>query len=179
MSEEEHKRLIEEKLGKKEAELMKGLALIRQTVYDLLIDEKGYTRSDIEFDKEFCLELDGKTYLTAVDYIISLDNRRLIAVKCSPGSLESRERHLIAFARVVDSCRIPYAVLTDGIYARMLDTLTGRLISEGPDSLPDRDNALGLLKKAEFMPYPPDRFEKEKRILLAFEVIKCTEELLE
>lgn len=179
MSEEEHQRLIEEKLEKKEAELMKGLALIRQTVYDLLIDEKGYSRSDIEFDKEFEIELDGKTFVTAVDYIIRLDNRRLIAVKCSPGSLESRERHLIAFARIVDSCRIPYAVLTEGSYARMLDTLAGRLISEGPDSIPDRSMAVELLKKTEFIPYPLDRLEREKRILLAFEVIKCTEELLE
>lgn len=179
MSDNDRQKIIEEKLGKKEAALMKDLALIRQTVNDFLIDEKGYSRADMEFDKEFEVLLDGRKFLTSVDYIIKLNGRRFMVIKCSPGSLESRERHLIAFARVVDAHQIPFAVLTEGSYARVLDAVSGRLVSEGLDSIPDRAQAVKIMGSMEFKPYPPERMEREKRILLAFDVIKCTEELCE
>lgn len=175
----DRKKLIEEKLNKKEAELMKSLAIIRQTVNDFLINERFYLHSDIEHDKNFEIVIGDERILISVDCIIRLNGRRLMAIKCSPGSLESRERHLISFARVVDSYRIPFAVLTDGSYARILDTLSGKLISEGLTSIPDRVQAIEIINSMEFMPYPEERLDKEKRILLAFDVIKCTEELLE
>lgn len=179
MSDGDRQKLIEEKLDKKEAEMMKSLALIRQTMRDFLINEKGYSHSDVEYDKGFEIILDDRKTLTSVDFIIKLNGIRLMVIKCSPGSLESRERHLISFARVVDSFQIPFAVLTDGSYARILDTLSGKLIAEGLNSIPDRAQAVEIVNSIELIPYPPERMDREKRILLAFDVIKCTEELLE
>ncbi len=116
---------------------------------------------------------------TAVDYLIKINGKRLMAIKCSPGALESRERHLISFARVVDDYQIPYALVTDGSQARLLDTLTGKLVSEGLISIPEKGQAGEMVETAKFIPYPPERMEKERRILLAFEAIKCTEESCE
>ncbi|GAB4411096.1 MAG: type I restriction enzyme HsdR N-terminal domain-containing protein [Thermodesulfovibrionales bacterium] len=175
----DRQRLIKERIKSAEDRAIMSLAVIRDGVKDFLITEKGYSESDIEFDREFEVIVDGKGILTSVDYIIKLNDTRFMAIKCSPGSLESRERHIVSFARVVDSHQIPFAVVTDGSQARILNTVSGKLISEGLDSIPYRSQALEIIKSVEFIPYPQERLDREKRILLAFDVIKCTEELCE
>ncbi len=172
----DRRKLIEEKIAEGKSQAVMSLALIREIVREYLLNEKGYSQEDIEHDREFDITLDDYSASTSVDYIIKLNGRRFMAIKCSPGALESRERHLISFARIADSYQIPLAVVTDGFHARMLDAISGKLISEGLDSLPERSKAIEILKGIEPLPYPAGKIEKEKRILLAFDAIKCTEE---
>lgn len=175
----DRQKLIEEKIGKAEARAVTSLALIRQIVREFLVHEKGYLDEDIEIDREFEIDLDGAKTPASVDYILRPGGKRFMAIKCSPGALESRERHVLAFSRVVDTYQIPLAAVTDGVQARVLDTLTGKLIAEGLDAVPDRSGASEILAARELMPYPAERLEREKRILLAFDTIKCTEESCE
>ncbi|HXX58075.1 MAG TPA: type I restriction enzyme HsdR N-terminal domain-containing protein [Thermodesulfovibrionales bacterium] len=175
----DREKLIREKIGKTEERAVMSLSLIREIVLEYLLGEKGYSREEIETDRIFDITVDGRTERTAVDYLMKIGGKRFMAIKCSPGALESRERHLISFARVVDAYQIPYALVTDGFQARLLDTITGKLVSEGLDSIPEAAQARDVVKTAELIPYPAERMEKEKRILLAFESIKCTEESCE
>ena len=175
----DRKKLIEERIMKTYNNAMKGLELIRERVWDFLIHEKGYFEGDIEVDRRFEIDIDDIMTSISVDYLINLSGRRFMVVKCTPGALESRERHLISFARVVDSYQIPLAVVTDGLKARIMDAISGRLAGEDLTSMPDRSRALEIIRSMEFKPYPHDRIEREKRILLAFEAIKCTEESCE
>jgi hypothetical protein len=169
-------KLIEEKIRAREETSVMGLSLIREVVREFLLSDKGYAADDIETDRRFEIILDDKTEFTSVDYLISFNQKRFMAIKCTPGALESRERHLIAFARVVGECQIPYALVTDGSRARLLDTAIGKVIAEGLDSIPDRKRAAEMTEAAKFTPCAPERIEKEKRILLAFESISCTQE---
>ncbi len=175
----ERQKLIEEKLTQAEAKAAAGLAFIREAVRDFLVGTKGYSDGDIETDREFEIALDGKVTPVSVDYILNLSGRRFAVIKCSPGALESRERHLVSFARVVDTYQIPMAVVTDGMGARILDTLSGKLVAEDLASIPARKEAEGLIGSMTRVPCPPERKEKEQRILLAFDAIKCTEESCE
>ncbi len=172
----DRQKLIREKIGRAEVEAEKSLALIRRAVRDFLVNEKGYSEEDIEVDMEFDMVLDAIKTTTSVDFILKLNGKRFMVIKCSPGALESRERHLISFARVVDSYQIPFAVVTDGSVARVLDVVSGKLFSEGLGSLPERSQAAKMLDATVLIPYPSERMEREKRILLAFDSIKCTEE---
>ena len=95
-------------------------------------------------------------------------------VKCSIGALVSRERQAVACARLMDSYQIPFAVVTDGNDAILLDTLTGKAINEGLEKIPSRDELKAMTEKVEFKELSPERLEKEKRILLAFDSIKCS-----
>jgi len=175
----DRKKLVEEKIRNAEAEALTSLTLIRRVVKDYLIHEKGYGDEDIEVDAEFGIIVDNRETPVSVDYILNIRGRRFMVIKCSPGAVESRERHLVSFARVVDAYQIPIAVVTDGVQARILDTLKGRIIAEGLESLPERRQAVEMMSSTEFSPYPAERMEKEKRILVAFESIKCTEESCE
>ncbi len=175
----EHQKLIEEKIRKVEAEAKESLGFIRKMIRDFLREEKGYRDDDVEADTEFEVSVDDIGITTSVDYILRLNGKRFMAIKCSPGALESRERHLVSFARVVDAYQIPYAMVTDGTRARVLHTVSGKLFSEGLASVPDRARAEEMRSSMEPIPYPPERMEREKRILLAFDSIKCTEESAE
>ena len=156
-----------------------GHTLIRQGIRDFLLNEKGYSEEDMEVDRQFEIVQDSSRVLVSVDYILTLGGRRFMVIKCSPGALESRERHIVSFARVVDSYQIPFAMVTDGLHARVLDTVSGKLLSEALGSIPSRSQAMEILRSAELKSYPAGRMEREKRILLAFEVIKCTQESCE
>jgi len=175
----DRQKLIEEKIGHAEARASTSLALIRQGIRDFLLDKKGYSEEDIEVDRQFEIVQDDSRVLVSVDYILTLGGKKVMAIKCCPGALESRERHIISFARVVDSYQIPFAVVTDGLDARVLDAVSGKLVSEGLDSIPNRLQAMETLHAVEFRPYPAERIEREKRILLAFDAIKCTQESCE
>jgi hypothetical protein len=175
----DRQKLIEEKIMKRDDNALKGLELIRERVWDFLIQEKGYLEGDIEVDRHFEIGIDDIKASISVDYLITLGGRRFMVVKCTPGALESRERHLVSFARVVDSYQIPLAVVTDGLKARVMDAMSGKLAGEDLTSMPDRSRAIEVIQSMEFKPYPHDKMEREKRILLAFEAIKCTEESCE
>lgn len=172
-------KLIEQKIREAEGKALTSLTLIRQSVKDFLLRAKGYAEEDIETDKEFEIALGDMKASVSVDYILKLGGRRFAAIKCSPGALESRDRHLVSFARVVDSCQIAVAVVTDGFRARILDAVSGRLVAEDLASIPARAQADEIVASMRPTPCPMERMEREKRILLAFEAIKCTEESCE
>ena len=175
----DRQKFIKEKIGRAEAKAFEGLELVRDVIRDLLMNEKGYSDEDIEADRQFEIIQDNSRVLVSVDYILTLGGKRFMVIKCSPGALESRERHIVSFARVVDSYQIPFAVVTDGLHARTMDTLSGKLLSEALDSIPSRSRAMEILQSTELTPYPAERMEREKRILLAFDAIKCTQESCE
>ena len=175
----DRQKLVEEKIRRAETEALTSLALIRTVVKDLLLHGKGYRDEEIEVDKGFGITVDNREQSVSVDYILKLGGRRFMVIKCSPGAVESRERHLVSFARVVDAYQIPYAMVTDGVHARMLDAVKGDVVAEGLDAIPGRQKAVDLMNTTGFIPYPEERKEREKRILLAFESIRCTEESCE
>lgn len=174
----DRQKIIEEKILKKEMEAERTLDTIREITRELLFG-KGYSEEEIERDSAFDIELNGEKTTVAIDYIININGRRLMVIKCSPGALDSRQRHIVSFARVVDSYQIPLAVATDGLKALIFDTLTGRLIKEGIEFIPSKVEAEKLATTLKFVPFPSEKLEREKRVLLAFEAIRCTQEFCE
>lgn len=97
-------------------------------------------------------------------------------ILCRPTAIESWERYIISFAKVIKDYQIPYAVVTDGENAQIIDVLAGKLIGESLDKLFNRQEALNKMKDFKKIPCPANRVEKEKRIVYAFEGIKCPSE---
>jgi len=145
----------------------------RTMIEYLLLEKKGYGAGDIRKNVCFEVKLGQETAYSSVDFIVSLDGRNAMAIKCASGSLSSRERQVVAAARVLDSPPIPVAVVADPMNAEVLDVSTGKVIGEGFGAIPIRDQLVALLANRESKILSPERIEKEKRILLAFDVIKC------
>lgn len=174
----ERQKMIEEKIQKKEREAEITLDTIRDIIREFLF-QKGYSEEEIETDRVFDIELNGEKTPVSLDFIIKINGKRLMVIKCSPGALDSRQRHIVSFARVVDFYQIPIAVATDGLKALIFDTITGELIREGFDSIPSKIEAEEMMSVLKFIPFPSEKLEREKRVLLAFEAIKCTQEFCE
>ncbi len=175
-SPEERKKLISQRVEEEEYLLQVAANYIQKNVVEFLTSRKGYGFNDLEINKEFTVSLANTPFKVKADIIINLDGARFLLIKCAANSTDSWERYTIAFCRVVESSPIPFAAVTDGETLRMLDARSGEVVSEGLEALPSREEARGILSETVYGEFPPERCEKEKRILYAFEAIKCPTE---
>lgn len=176
-SPEERKELLAMRVEMEEYLSHIELTQVQRRVIDFLTSRKGYTLDDIEANIDFKVDLPDASFNARADIILKIDGKIFCVIKCVMSSLESWERHSIAFSRVVESYQIPYAIVTDSESARILDVIGGKLIAEGLDAIPSKNDALKVVQQTAFSPYPIERSEKEKRILYAFDAIKCSTNL--
>lgn len=146
---------------------------VRHMAERMLLGEKGYAPSDIETKVSFNVTLGKETVTSFVDFLVSSGSRHAMVIKCAAGSLSSRERHVVAAARVLESLPVPIAVVIDPMSAVVLDTATEKVIGEGFDGIPSKQELSGLLAGKESKPLAPEKLEREKRVLLAFDAIQC------
>ncbi len=149
---------------------------IRQRIERFLIEEKGYSKNDIEVDREFEIVLGEEINRSSIDLVVSIEEKRFMIIKCARGSLVSREREVLSCARILDVYQIPFAVVTNGEDAELINTISGEIMGCGLDVIPSKPQALEALRRIEFKRLPEKRIEKEKRIFLAFNAIKCPSE---
>ncbi len=176
-SPEERQELLAKRVAMEEFFSSLELTQVQRRVIDFLISSKGYTSDEIEANKDFTVVLPESSFNARADIVFKIEGRVFCIIKCVMSSLESWERHSVAFGRVVESYQIPYAIVTDSEHARILDVSEGKLIAEGLESIPSKKDAMKIVKENAFPPYPQERAEKEKRILYAFDSIKCSTNL--
>ena len=143
----------------------------RQAVEQYLVNEKGYLKDDIEVDVKIELIVAGEHYHSQVDLVVRVNGGklRIMAIKCAAGSLGSREREIVAAARLLDDCQIPLAVVSDGKTAIVLDTVSGKKIGEGLDAIPSKQAGISMLDSCEPVSLPAERLEREKLIFRTYD----------
>ena len=146
-----------------------GAEMNRQVLERFLVEERGYARGDIGVDVPFSFPVEDVIYHASVDLLISVGDRPLMAVKCAAGSLGSREREILAAARLALDTQVPYACASDGQTAVVMDTLSGMKIGEGLERIPSRKEALSLLSQATPQTLPENRARKERLIFRSYD----------
>ena len=169
----DREKLIKERIKQEEQIETVQLGGIKQMVLEFLIRKKHFKPEEIETNPEFRLPLGDSEITVHIDFVVNLPTASFMVIQCSSSSLEAWERYVISFARVIKEYQIPYAVVTDGEDAQIIDVLTGRLIGKSLIELFNRKDALNKMKDLKKIPCPVNRLEKEKRIVYAFEGIKC------
>lgn len=164
-------KLVREKIQKEDEMETLATGDARQITAELL-ERLGYNADDIERDKGFDVSTSTHSGLCSTDFIIKLNNRRFMAIKCNM-AVDSRERHILSFCRAADSKIIPLAVVTDGLEFRVMDTMSGKILSNTPDDAPDRESALEYLATNPEISYPEEKAIKARQMLLAFETTVC------
>jgi hypothetical protein len=149
-------------------------AAARKMMSFLLLEKKGYSEEEVERNVIFTLTLGAESAHSSIDFLVTLNGKKAMVIKCSAGSLDSRERQAIAAARLLAAPPVPFAVVADPEHAEFLDTATGKVVGEGFGAVPVRQELLKLLADIEQKPLTLERVEKEKRILLAFDAIRCS-----
>ena len=143
----------------------------RQAIERFLVERKGYLKEDIQIDVDIEMTVAGESYRSQLDLVVTTDGgkTRFMAIRCAAGSLGSREREIIAAARILDDCLIPLAVVSDGKTAIVLDTASGKKIGAGLDAIPSKEEAIKMLESLELQPFPALRREKEKLIFRTYD----------
>jgi hypothetical protein len=170
---EDREKLIRDKIKEEELIDMMQLRGINQMLWEMLTKEKGFNPEEIEINPEFRLQLSNCEANVSVDFIINISSVSFMVIRSVSTAIESWERYIVAFARAVKDYQIPYAAVTDGENFRIYDVLSGSLLPEFTKGLFNRQEALNLMKDFQKIPCPANRQEKEKRIVYAFEGIKC------
>ena len=148
-------------------------AAVNRIAEGMLLGEKGYAPADVRKDVAFTVELGDETASSFVDFLVSADDKPAMVIKCAAGSLSSRERHVVAAARVIGDIPVPVAVVMDPMSAVVLDGVTGKTIGEGFESIPTKAQLAAMLSGREIRPLPQEKKDREKRVLLAFDAIRC------
>jgi hypothetical protein len=144
----------------------------RQAVARFLLEKKGYLTKDIEVDVAITMIVAGEPYRSSVDLVVSADGgkTRFMAFKCAAGSLGSREREIVAAARLLYHYQIPFSVVSDGKSAVVLDTVAGKKVGEGLDSIFSKEEAFEKLQSLELQPFPQDRLKRERLIFRTYDI---------
>jgi hypothetical protein len=146
-----------------------GAEANRQQVERYLIEVKGYRRGDVIVDAPIDVEIEGEVYRSAVDLIIQIENRPLMAVKCAAGALGSREREIVSAARLYSTSPLPLAVVSDGSGATVLDMATGKKRGDGLAAIPSRAEAVLLSQADPLTPVAPDRLTRERLVFRSYD----------
>lgn len=148
---------------------------IRQDISRYMVEDRGYHQEEL-IPRLYIETLFTNNFVrSTIDLTVEMQGRRFMIVRYGPGSLVSRERSAIAAARVLHpDYQIPLAVVTNGRDAELIDSATGKILGNGLESIPDRDQAEKLLATLQFPARQKDpELEREKRILNAFDVERC------
>ena len=146
-----------------------GAEANRQAIERYLVEEKGFRKQDIQVNAPIRMQIRDQAYRSYVDLVISMDGRKLMVIKCAPGSLGSRERETIAAARLLDVNQIPLALVSDGKSAILLDVANGRKVGEGMAAIPSRRELSNNFKEVTLEPITGERREREKLIFRSYD----------
>ncbi|MBW1893793.1 MAG: type I restriction enzyme HsdR N-terminal domain-containing protein [Deltaproteobacteria bacterium] len=143
----------------------------RRKIAKFLVNGKGFSKSDITSNVQLPLSVDGDSDTVSIDFVIRLRDRAVMIVKFGPGSIVSRQRPLIAAARLLESYIIPYAVISNGQDAIIMEANSGKVIGKGFDAILSKKEVEAEMEHMNFDKLLPDRTDKEKRILFCMEVL--------
>lgn len=149
---------------------------VRQEIAHFLVEERGYEKKDIEVKVEKDLVCGKEKATVIIDFVVNIDGKRGMLIKYGPGSIVSRERVVLAAARILDRYQIPLAVITNGNEAEVLDSESGEVLYNGLGGIPSKKVLKELLEKMEFKELPDKKREIENRILFAFEAFEHSSE---
>jgi len=142
----------------------------RQRLARLLVNRKGYVKSDIVPRKHLVIQAGDNRAAIKIDFLVYLSGRACMIINFGPGSIVTRRRSLLAISRILEPYQIPVVVVTNGEDAEIVDGSSGDVISRGLDTLPSKLQLIEIAAGNNFKPIAADRTEMESRIAYCYEV---------
>jgi len=142
----------------------------RQQLARLIVNRKGYLKSDIEPRKSLLVMAGKRKAVIKIDFLIKLSGKVCMVIKYGPGSIVTRRRPLLAISRVLEPYQIPIAVVTNGEDAEIIEGSSGNVISRGLGTIPSKSQLIEIASGNHFEPIAADRAERESRIVYCYEV---------
>lgn len=142
----------------------------RQQLAQLLVESKGFLKSDITPRVPLRVTAGGKCAQLQIDFAVFIEETIAMILKFGPGSLTTRHRPALAASRLLAPYQIPVAVVTNGQDADILDGFSGKRIGRGLAGIPTRKELAGRMAALKRVPVSPQRAAIESRVLYAYDV---------
>jgi hypothetical protein len=138
-----------------------------------LLLAKGFSPEEIIEDASVSVKtVEGTSEQVSMNFLLSINDHHLMAIKCSMAP-ESRERHVLAFARCAYDKPVALCAITDGLDIHVLRTESGNLLTSKIDEFPDRSSIVLLAEEFPVNELSQKRKEMESMVLMAFETTLC------
>jgi hypothetical protein len=147
----------------------------RQQIARFLVKEKGYPKDEVASRISLPVTVDGRVGHTRIDFALRPSGMSYAVVIYGPGSLVTRQKPALAAASLMESYMVPYAVVTNGLDAEVLDTRTGKVVGTGLSGIPSRQKAMEEAERIRFAPVPEGRRDQARRILFAMDILSRRE----
>lgn len=147
---------------------------IRQKLVKTLVEEKGYTGEDLFLEREIRFVMEDRQVCSPVDIAISIGDKTLLVCKCASGSVVSRERQIIATARLLEDYVVPFAVVTNGVDLELIDSISEKVVGSGMASLFSRQELSETLQTIALRPANRKKRVYEERVLYTYDSICCS-----
>lgn len=147
----------------------------RQDLSKMMVDKLDYQKDELEPRRYIETLFSTQFVRSNIELTVNLGGKNFMIIRYAPGSLVTRERSVIAAARVLEKeYQIPLAVVTNGRDAELLDTANGDVLATGMEAIPTRSQAEKMFTDLTFRDAPQGKKrEGELRILNAFDVQIC------
>ncbi len=142
----------------------------RQKIAKKLVYDCGFEKHEIKSNFKLEIRAGAKKALAKIDFLVEYRKKTIMMIKFAPGSLVTRRLASLALSRIIQPYQIPFAVITNGENAEIIDGYTGRVIAEGLDRLPDRNDVRAGLSGFSFDDIKKEVFNKASRIAYACEI---------
>lgn len=142
----------------------------RQDIARRLVIDAHFSRNEIVKDYRLTVRASEKTAILKIDFIIRINDMELMMIKYGPGSIITRHRPALAASRLVAPHQIPWVVVTNGEQADILSGKTGKILSQGLNRIPTRDELITQSTQETLEMIDERRSTMESRILFAFDV---------
>jgi hypothetical protein len=141
----------------------------RQWIERHLVEVKGYPKGDIDVDRPLRIVVDAKVYISKVDLVVRVKGKPYMAIKCAPGSLDSRQREIVSAAQLLEGYQIPLAVAASANDAIVWDTASGRQIGDGWEFVPTRNKAEASFDPNAVRLLPSERRQQVQLIFRSYD----------
>ena len=143
----------------------------RQKIARHLVEVCGYEKNQIESGKQITVRAGAKTGLLKMDFLVGIGEKTAMMIRYAPGSLVTRRLPNLALSRIVFLYQIPVVVTCNGEDAEIIDGVTGKVIGQGFDAIPDKTALTGLIHPLASFPKVSETLrDKASRIAYACEV---------
>lgn len=146
---------------------------IRQKLERILV-QKGFSADDVDVDFYFDFEVNGQKRQGRADLVVYAGGKPYMTILCRRGSIVTREKEAIAVSRLAFEYQAPLTVVTNGQDAEIIDSVSGEMLGQGLDSIPDKKRSEQHSSSHEYAVLADDKRDKLSRIYHAYEVFECS-----
>ena len=141
----------------------------RQALARLLVEEKGYPKDRIKGKVKLTYEVDGEEFDRPLDYVVyDASGKPIFVIIFCAGEVGSYERETVCAARLIEGGPVSYALVTDTMDASLIEVGNGEVIARSMQAVPDYDELLEMVAKADVKPLTDEEREKRTRVFHAY-----------